>query len=414
MIDVLTTATIKKTEVTLFGKIDTEENTIELNFPAISGEATEFIQEIIYSPKMSIRLFDMSARAYSMYGCKFLQHRLTFASTAVSVIKGNFERVVQEPALNCTYNSVSFRFLGIEKIFPLETFKTQWDNETGEIVFSKNEHTVETFSLYSDILLTVESNFDGISDSDTLYDLDVKQHKTITLTLKVPNTIDFLLSIVDRIKQFFEFVLKQEILITNIQFGNTNNAHRQSSLVCDSILHPKTFIESVKDNPYSYSHEILFAGLDGWLKNYDEYIGVIHIWQKTIYNTNVSPEDLFIWRCQAFELLCSINKQIFEAATVLKDRKQANPNLKNFLSAVSSTFKILERIDIQHYKDLKEVRDKLTHNNPQKRITSTQKENSFALIEFFVIKTMCSIFAINGVSASLILKPLDNQSKNGS
>lgn len=402
MLDVLTTVRIKETSVTLFGKIDTKESTIELKFPLTSGELAEVSRDIIYSPKMNIQLFDMMAHSYSMYGCKFFQSRVTFASTTVSVIKGKFDRLIQERRINCTYNSVSLCFSGIEKLFPFEPFETNWNDQTGEITFSKKEQTIETFSLHGNIECSVKSVLDGVFESNTLYNLDIKQNKAMVLTFQEPQSIDYLLSIVTKVKQFFEFMLKQEILITDIQFANTDFEHRSSKLVCDPILHPKTIIKAVTDNPYNYTHETLFAGLDGWLENYDEYCDVIGLWQKTIYNTSVSLEDLFIWRCQAFELLCSINTQIIEKANLLK--KQQNPNLINLIEAVNSIFKIFENLDESFYKDLKNVRDKLIHNNPKKVVTQTQKENSYTLIEFFLIKTMCEIFSVKGISVSLFLK----------
>ena len=112
-----------------------------------------------------------------------------------------------------------------------------------------------------------------------------------------------MLSLVDKTKKYFEFVLKQEILIDSVEFCDSDKPYRCSKLIFDAILQPKTFIKDIKNNPYPESEDVLFSGLDGWLRNYDKYNEVVKIWQKSIYNINVADEDLFIWRCQAFELL---------------------------------------------------------------------------------------------------------------
>lgn len=178
----------------------------------------------------------------------------------------------------------------------------------------------------------------------------------------------------------------------------SDKPYRSSKLIFDTILQPKTFIKDIKNNPYPESTDALFSGLDGWLRNYDKYFDVIKIWQKSIYNINVAEEDLFIWRCQAFELLCTINTEIYDKAFSLKEEKQAYPNLKNFLMAVNDMYVILKDLDAKFFVDVKNVRDKLTHNNPKKTVSDLQKENSYRLINLFLIKTMGEVLNIKGVS----------------
>lgn len=88
------------------------------------------------------------------------------------------------------------------------------------------------------------------------------------------------------------------------------------------------------------------------------------------------------------------------------DKKQANPNLRNFLSAVNELYCFNPRLSNQYFKDLKEVRDKLTHNNPRKRISDVQEFNSYSLINYFFIKTFAKIMSIENIKSTLVLKPL--------
>ena len=150
--------------------------------------------------------------------------------------------------------------------------------------------------------------------------------------------------------------------------------------------------------------DVFFKGLNGWLREYEKCSEVINLWQKTIYNNNVLLEDLFLWKCQAFELLCSLYSGIYEKAKSFTGKNQANPNLKNYMSAVSSIYKLCETLDKKHYKDVKDVRDKLTHNNPMKTISEDQKKNAFSLIDYFLTKTIGVICEIDCISTNLMLK----------
>ena len=211
---------------------------------------------------------------------------------------------------------------------------------------------------------------------------------------------------VEKIKTFFEFILKQEITICLIEFVNTpTGGYSRGILLYDTLLYKKTNNNLTALNSYRGSNDDLFNGLIEWIRQYDKYYQVIEIWKKTIYNSHISKEDLFLWRCQAFELLCIINPLIKDKSISLKAKKQANPNLKNFLTAVSDIYKISTHLDSRYFRDLKDVRDKLTHNNPHKKISEDQKSNSYDLIEHFFVKTFSKVNNIKGMSTALGLKP---------
>ncbi len=404
MLDVFTVITIEKEELNLFGKINEANGDIELHLPMTSTKAIEFARDIIYQPKINFPVLDMTALQYSVYGCKFHRIQHSFNNAGINTIMGKFDRLVCEEELNKKYDIISFSFEGIEKLFPLESFDTEFGGTDKEIIFSKGKHEIISKNLIDNIACTIESSFTGVYKSKKLYNLDVKQTKVIRLEFESTKTIDELLEVLYKIKKYFEFILKQEIKLTNINISNGNSTHRQGKLVYDTILIPQTFIKEIDKSFKPVDADVFFKGLNGWLREYEKCSEVIRLWQKTIYNSNVSPEDLFLWKCQAFELLCSLYSNIHEKANLLKEKKQANPNLKNYMSAVSSIYKLCETLDKKYYKDVKDVRDKLTHNNPMKTISEDQKKNAFSLIDYFLTKTIGVICEIDCISTNLLLK----------
>lgn len=404
MLDVFTVITIEKEELNLFGKINEANGDIELHLPMTSTKAIEFARDIIYQPKINFPVLDMTALQYSVYGCKFYRTQLSYNNAGINTIIGKFDRLVCEEELNKKYDTISFNFEGIEKLFPLESFDTEFGGTDKEIIFSKGQHEIISKNLIDNIACTIESSFTGVHKSENLYNLDVKQTKVIRLEFVNQKTIDELLEVLYKFKKYLEFILRQEIKLTNIAISNGNSTYRQGKLLYDPILKPKSFIKGFNENLKSISNVDFFKGLNGWLREYEKCSEVIRLWQKTIYNSNVSPEDLFLWKCQAFELLCSLYSNIHEKANLLKEKKQANPNLKNYMSAVSSIYKLCETLDKKYYKDVKDVRDKLTHNNPMKTISEDQKKNAFSLIDYFLTKTIGVICEIDCISTNLLLK----------
>lgn len=408
MLDVFTVITIEKEELNLFGKINEANGDIELHLPMTSTKAIEFARDIIYQPKINFPVLDMTALQYSVYGCKFYRNELAFNNAGVTTIFGKFGRFVCEEQLNKKYDTISFSFQEIEKLFPLENFDTEFAGIDKEIIFTKGKHEKISKSLIGNITCTVESSFTGVYKSPNLYNLDVKQTKVVRLEFESTKTIDELLEVLYKIKKYFEFILKQEIKLTNINISNGNSTHRQGKLVYDTILIPQTFIKEIDKSFKPVDADVFFKGLNGWLREFEKCSEVINLWQKTIYNNNVLLEDLFLWKCQAFELLCSLYSGIYEKAKSFTGKNQANPNLRNYLSAVSNIYGFCKTLDKKHFKDVKDVRDKLTHNNPIKTITETQKKNAFSLIDYFLIKTICVICEMDCIPTSLCLMVSSN------
>lgn len=411
MIDVLATIKIGDVPLTLFGKIDESKHRIELNYQIIS-EASMKLSEIIYNPKLDLAVVDTRANQYSVYGCKFTNATTSFSNAGITLLQGVFDRLVKEETLGKQYIAVQFRFKGIEKIFPLERFSTTFETPEDQLSFIKESQQIYQYSMCNGMECLIKSKFTGVTQSDNLFELEVKQYKAVSLTFKEKKCIEELIEIVKVVKKYFEFILKQEISLTSVEFTNEGTGDfRKGQLLFDPLLQPHTFIKELPNNPYRGSAGDLLNGLNGWLDKFNQYSSVIDIWQKTVYNTNVSADDLFIWRCQAFELLCTLNEEIFNKANSLKGKKQQNPNLRNFLNAVNTLYGISKTIDQQFFGDVKEVRDKLTHNNPTKQVTERQRKNSYIIIEYFLIKTISKIMGITGIPVTLFLWPEVKENK---
>lgn len=406
MIDVFSILKVGAEPLTVFGKIDEINHQIELNYQIINAQSLELREKLVYGPKFIIQLTDTQAQLYSIYGCKISCATMSIAQSNVVVLNGSFDRLIREDCLEKLYEFILFSFVGIEQIFPLEKFTTELEDDENMLKFVKEKRQTTVYKLNDELECTIESRFHNAIKSDSLVNLDIQQEKVIRLTFSEAKTVDELLLVLGQVKTYFEFILKQEIKISLIEFGSVSTKDfKNSILLYDDLLQPKTYIKAVPQNPYRDSAGKLFCGMRGWIQLYDKYSDVIEIWEKTIYNTHVSKDDLFIWRCQAFELLCTIDPVVYSKATALKGPKQAHPNLKNFLSATNEIYGLFPNIDCHYFKDVKEVRDKLTHNNPKKAVTEDQKYNSQMLIDYFFTRTVMKTFQISGIPMCIALKP---------
>lgn len=408
--DIVTTITVGDTPLTLFGVIQIETHSIELNYQPTSIEGFQLGQQFVQQPqKYVFQVFDMQATAYTVYGCFFHNCRSAFSSSSVTVINGSFDRLIKERRPDQLYNSVLIHFGGIEKFFPLETIQaTVPDEFDGSFTYSRSAANNEAYQLINNINCSPISLFEGIVVSDNLTSLELKQQKFLKLIFKEAVSVNIMIEYINKIKLYFEFVVKQEINLDIIRFKYSDNPLSDAELLFDGALHSKTIIRTIQDHPYHMSNEVLFNGLKGWLKEFDAYSDAIKIWKKTIYNTNISEEDVFIWRCQAVELMCTINPIIFPKAEKYKQEKQSSPNIENFLMVANYDLNIGKDCFKDYLRDVKLVRDKLTHNNPKKQITANQIWNSCRLIEYFLISIFSWIMNIDGVSSAVLLRPKDN------
>lgn len=405
MIDVITNIIYKEEKITLFGRINEEECDIELNCLIEGIEVKDFFNSIIYKPPFDLALTDTKANPYAIYGCKFLQSTLSIANRGVMTIKGKFLSLVKEKEVNKKYDIVEWSFYGLEQFFSLESFNTELGDDGYSFKFIKSETIRQEFDLIDGITGEIHSDYTNVLTSPKLYNLSVEQKKVIKLSFKDKVSKEDINRVILKIKSYFEFIIKQELKISSIVYKNENPFDCfDGVLISGLMLQSKTMVKKIREFPFRDTDKKFFSGMKAWMDLYEPYQEVVGIWQKTIYNSNVPKMDRFIWICQAFELLCTINTEIYEKSKQFKAANSANPNLYSFLCATNELYKIADGISVEYFKLVKDVRNKLTHNNPRIIITDNQKENAYQIIEFFFTKTMETLLGIDGIPLSIMIR----------
>lgn len=407
MINVLAKLTIDEQQVPMSGIIDESNRKLELHCQ-MSDLPTGLLTDntFFYGRPFTASLVDTEANAYTLYNVWFTRTQMAITGSGVMTLYGSFSRLIREQHPNQEYQAVSFTFQGIEKLFPLEQFETH-HTET-ELSFTKTIPEAIEQVLEDGLRCGIQPSINGTVEGD-LYDLKLIQVQRIWLKSEQSRSVDNWIEIIRQVKQYIEFVLVQEIGIQDAFFSQSEGGgYPNARMLADDILIPKSYLKEVKANVYRGTIEELLTGLSGWYSKYDEYQRVIEIWLKTIYNLNVSDEDLFIWRAQAFELLCALHHGIHDKAMALMADRQTFPNLKNNLMAAIDELGL--HADHETYCiDAKNVRDFLTHNNPDREVTERQKKNSFKLIDYYLRRAMVYVFGIEGLGFFLCLIPPEQE-----
>lgn len=189
--------------------------------------------------------------------------------------------------------------------------------------------------------------------------------------------IDSLITPLVKVREYFEFLINKEIYVDRIIYSD--GVGTSIEILNDRLLMSSNdcWVNEVSlEQP-----ETIVVGINQWLLHYELYKEVIGIWRKTIYNRQVSDEDVFIWRCQSFELLCTLYKPLLdEAKRQIKNPKQSSPNLSNFLNALNIKHKFIE-CDKDYFDEVKDVRNVYTHYNPNKHISEREWKNASYLIK---------------------------------
>ena len=232
---------------------------------------------------------------------------------------------------------------------------------------------------------------DNIIEKYNKWDLVEENGKRkIAVRLKDINDFSVLHNLIVRTREYFEFIANHELIIDEIQYKKINGEGIEI-IRSDKITSEKSFVFNDKT---ILTKDVIFDDLDKWLIYYEEYKEPIYIWKKSIYNYNVSEEDVFLWRCQAFELLSEINKEIYDKAMELKSEKQIEPNLYNYLEALNKLHHYIN-CNKKELRAVKEVRNLYTHNNPKKKITKRQWHNSIHIIRLAFIEGIKFVFKMN-------------------
>ena len=408
MIDIVTSFTVSKDghedEIICFGKLDETAREIELHYELNSVGSVLMRAEDFWGRRLLLSVKSTDAQIYIVYGCFFSQQTLSLSSSGMGTLTGHFESLIKQESPFEKYHSTSFSFVDIEKIFPLINFQISTTDYYGPVSISRPALAQEQHTINDTLSAAIISHFNGLP-SDSCTEIHINQNKYITINSETEKTAIELLDLLSSIKQYIEFLCSQEIQLRNISFSSKKDTgYSLAEVVTAPLLIPNTFVKKIDSNPYRQSEEDFFAGLQGWLENNEKYKRVLEIWKKTIYNTNVSDEDIFVWRCQAFELLCALTDEIKDEAYSNLAPDQSNPNVRNYLTVVSSRYDIAKSSSA-YFSDVKDVRDKLTHNNPKKTVTEDQIKNAYGLINHFLIATIAMIMGIKCRLPMFILKP---------
>ena len=123
MIDIVTSLTIvsdgHEDEVCFFGRIDEEKREIVLHYELDRTGNVLLQAEDFWKRKLVLSVKSTDARIYSVYGCHLLHQSKFFSSSGMGMLKGVFERLIMQNSPSELYDSISFVFKDIERVFPL-------------------------------------------------------------------------------------------------------------------------------------------------------------------------------------------------------------------------------------------------------------------------------------------------------
>jgi hypothetical protein len=382
-----------------------------------TGEIKQ-LEEMMYRGQYNIQVVGTDGKSYSLYNCHITSISQHFSKTAlVATVMITFKLAVRQDAFDIMYKSCSFTFPSIEKIFPLTPFHVSLPNSDGNnLTIEKKLEVCESKEITPSFSFKAESSYDGISSSDKQFDISIKQSKYIYLDFNQDMALKDIIDTVRLVKEYFELIYRSEIHIFDISLNYEDLMRGDKILFSDFdcievVSHPNAGFQ------FRGGYDEIVSGLIGWCKYYDQFKIGISIWQKQIYNTRVDREDSILWNGQAIEALCEHHSELYGIAKAIaveraqKDgQKPREPNLIDYLTAVNKQFPELGETFVRFFADAKKVRDKLTHNNPNKQVTERQIKNTVALLEHFSTRLISYIIGLKGIIRGCVLIPLESDS----
>lgn len=235
--------------------------------------------------------------------------------------------------------------------------------------FEGLEHFLSRFSDFKGYELSQKENSWSLLNNEGIVEAAVKVNNI--------DCIDSLITLLVKVREYFEFMIDKEIYVDRVIYSDGLGASIE-------VLNDKLLMSQNDCLINEMSHEqpkTIVEGINKWLLNYEVYKEVINIWRKTIYNQHVSDEDVFIWRCQSLELLCTLYKPLLDEAKLqIKNPKQSFPNLSNFLDALNIKHKFIE-CDKDYFDEVKDVRNVYTHYNPNKHVSEREWRNASYIVK---------------------------------
>jgi len=223
--------------------------------------------------------------------------------------------------------------------------------------------------------------------------IDCDEIMSATVQVADIESIDSVVSLLVRVREYFEYLIGKEIMVDKATI--TGEDGTAIEIINDKFLMSKC--DCIFNDMSTQKSDIIINGLNQWLSRYETYEEVIRIWKKTVYNSYVSEEDVFIWRCQALELLCTLHRPLLDEAKryIKVPQKQPDTNLSNFLEGLNAK-KHFINCDNSYFADAKDVRNKYTHYNPKKHITERQWWNASHMIDMALKVAINYVFELQG------------------
>lgn len=313
---------------------------LEIVIPITSAKALE-IGDFLYPRRFKeIVIINEIGEVFTAYECIFYK-RIT--KIDMITIFGQYKTLIKGRNIP-TSGNISFHFEGLDCLFGKYTDFSNLE------VFQK------------------ENNWSLSSNNETV---------EVVAKINEIYSIDSLIALLAKVRECFEFLIDREIYVDRIVYSDGVEASIE--IINDKLLMSKNdclFNQTNQEKP-----EMVVKNINQWLLHYETYKEVIYIWKKTIYNRQVSDEDIFIWRCQSLELLCTLYEPLFfEAKQKMKNPSpKADPNLSNFLEALNVKRKFIE-CDKTYFNEVKNVRNVYTHYNPKKHVSEREWWNASHLI----------------------------------
>lgn len=336
-----TTVRIDKWEYDIDVTFQVPLRRVEIVIPFTSTKSLE-VADFLYAKRfISIVIVDEKGQEFTAYECLFISRTtkmetITMLGHYKTLIKG---RNIPEAGV------ISFHFEGLEHFF-------------------------NQFLEFQDLGLPQKENSWSLLNNDGMVEVVTKVSDV--------DCIDALIAPLVKVREYFEFLIDKEIYVDWVVYSD--GVGTSIEILNDRLLMSQN--DCLVNEECPEKPETILKGINQWLLHYEPYKEVIHIWRKTIYNRQVSDEDVFIWRCQSLELLCTLYEPLLvEAKQQMKNpSKNPDPNLSHFLKALNFKRKFIE-CDKSYFNDVKDVRNVYTHYNPKKHISERQWWNSSHLIK---------------------------------
>jgi len=181
-----------------------------------NGEC-KILNTLMYSGLLNISIIGADGHTYCLYNCRIISITQRFSkSCIIADMTINFEMAIKQDSFDSKYKMCSFTFNHIEDLFPLESFDTILAKDDNKLTFQKEINDAPFYDIGEGISFKVESHLDGTYKSNKLYQLNITQTKQIYLSWDSECKIDSIISAIQKVKQYFEFIYHRQLHIKSV------------------------------------------------------------------------------------------------------------------------------------------------------------------------------------------------------